>query len=229
MGDDAAAVQQSGRVPDHGPYRFGDALRERLVANLAAFPRRAAGLGLEAAHGLRAAAVAVTVVADAAGDGAFLLTRRASRLRAHAGQWALPGGRVDDGETVETAALRELEEEVNLRLGPDAVLGRLDDYRTRSGFVIAPVVVWGGTAPTLRPHPDEVFSVHRVALADLDRPGSPRFVRIPESDRPVVQLPLLDDLVHAPTAALLYQLREVAVHGRHTRVDHLEQPLFAWR
>lgn len=136
---------------------------------------------------------------------------------------------MDPGEDAETAALRELAEELGLTLDAAAVLGRLDDYPTRSGFVISPVVLWAGVAPALTPHPAEVESVHEVPLAQLDIPGSPRFVTIPESDAPVIQLPLLDTLIHAPTAAVLYQFREVGMHGRDTRVAHYEQPVFAWR
>src|SRR5581483_11819763 len=80
-------------------------------------------------------------VAGTAGGPAVLLTRRASRLRAHAGQWALPGGRVDPGEEPVTAAFRELVEELDLRLDPSALLGVLDDYPTRSGYVITPFVL----------------------------------------------------------------------------------------
>jgi 8-oxo-dGTP pyrophosphatase MutT (NUDIX family) len=164
-----------------------------------------------------------------AGGAAFLLCRRASRLRSHAGQWALPGGRLDDGETHMDAALRELDEELGLRLDPDSVVGLLDDYPTRSGYVITPVVLWGGADPQLEPAPDEVLAVYRIGLHAL-RDSEPRFISIPESDRPVVQLPLGNDLIHAPTAAILYQLREVALLGRPgVRVDHLEQPVFAWR
>jgi len=164
-----------------------------------------------------------------AGGAAFLLCRRASRLRRHAGQWALPGGRLDDGETPLDAALRELGEELDLRLGPDSVVGLLDDYPTRSGYVITPLVLWGGEDPQLDPAPDEVFAVYRIGLQAL-RDSEPRFVSIPESDRPVVQLPLGRDLIHAPTAAILYQLRQVGLLGRPgERVDHLEQPVFAWR
>ena len=205
-------------------YPFAPALAERVRANLAAHPRTTLAL-----EGRRAAAVAVTLVADAEGHGCFLLTRRAARLRRHAGQWALPGGRLDDGETVAAAALRELAEEVGLRPGTDAVLGLLDDYATRSGFVITPVVVWGGTAAELVPDPEEVAAVYRVPLAVLDEPGVPRLKRIPESDRPVISIAMVGTHVHAPTAAIVYQLREVALHGRTTRVVHFEQPVFAWQ
>ena len=205
------------------PQLFGDALRERARANLAGFERRAL-----APDGRRPAAVAVVLLGDDEGRACFLLTRRAATLRAHARQWALPGGRIDPGESAEGAALRELEEEVGLARGAAAVLGLLDDYGTRSGFIITPVVVWGGAHVELTANPDEVASVHRVPLADLDSPEVPRLVTIPESDRPVIQVPLLSTLVHAPTAAVLYQLREVVVHGRPTRVAHFEQPVWAW-
>jgi 8-oxo-dGTP pyrophosphatase MutT (NUDIX family) len=199
-------------------------MRDEVSTRLATFPSTVIDVG-----GHRPAAVAVTLCTDAAGVPSFLLTQRTSRMRNHAGQWALPGGRVDEGETVEDAARRELEEELGLTIAATDVLGRLDDYRTRSGFVIAPVVVWGGANPTLTPNPDEVARAYVVPLADLDRPDAPRFVTIPESSRPVVQMPLLGHLIHAPTAAILYQLREVVLHGRHTRVADLEQPVFAWR
>lgn len=204
-------------------HPFCDALRERARAHLAAFERRAL-----AADGRSPAAVAAVLVPDEAGRACFLLTRRAAQLRAHARQWALPGGRLDPGESAEGAALRELEEEIGLVRAPASVLGLLDDYPTRSGFVITPVVVWGDGDMALRPNPDEVAGVYRVPLADLDRPDVPRLVRIPESDRPVIQVPILSTLVHAPTAAVIYQLREVVVHGRPTRVAHFEQPVWAW-
>jgi ADP-ribose pyrophosphatase YjhB (NUDIX family) len=164
-----------------------------------------------------------------AGGAAFLLCRRPPNMRRHAGQWALPGGRLADGETPLDAALRELDEELGLRLGPESVVGWLDDYATRSGFVITPVVLWCGDDPTLAPDPDEVAAAYRIGLqALLD--SEPRFIPIPESQRPVLQLPLGNDLLHAPTGALVYQFREVALRGRiGEHVDHVEEPVFAWR
>ncbi len=209
---------------DPAPLLFDAALRERVRTNLASFDRR----GYPGSD-LRAGAVALALLADEHGEPCFVLTRRADGLRAHGGQWALPGGRLDSGESAAEAALRELEEEVGLRVLPESVLGALDDYTTRSGYVITPIVVWADTAGPLKPNPHEVAAVFRVPLAELERPDVPRLRRIPESDRPVISIPLLGTHIHAPTAAILYQLREVAVGGRDTRVAEFDQPVFAWR
>jgi 8-oxo-dGTP pyrophosphatase MutT (NUDIX family) len=214
--------------------RFDDALKEIIRGRLAAFAtsRRPDG------HGLKRAAVAITVVArdesdewGRPGDAAFLLTRRAPKLRAHAGQLALPGGRVDAGETLQEAALRELEEEIGLSLDESHVLGTLDDYPTRSGYLIAPVVVWTPGNAVVSPNPAEVDRLFRIPLSELRRPESPEIFSIPESDRPVIRLPipLMKTEINAPTAAMLYQFREVALEGRATRVEHFDQPVWAWR
>jgi len=206
------------------PHRFDDELRERLRSHLAGHDREPVPIGA-----LRAASVAATIVGDGRGRACFLITRRAAVMKTHAGQWALPGGRIEEGEDAPEAALRELEEEIGLHLDREAVLGVLDDYPTRSGFIITPVVVWGGESPELTPDPREVARIHVVPLSKLDAPGVPRLRRIPESERPVISIPMLGTHIHAPTAAVLYQLREVAIHGRPTRVAHFEQPVFAWR
>ena len=204
---------------------FAVELRDRVARNLAAFERRE----LPREAGLRESAVAVTVVGNPLGRACFLLTYRSSSLRRHAGQFALPGGRLDEGETPDDAARRELHEELGLDLPPDAVLGRLDDFVTRSGHLIVPVVLWGVSAPLLVPNPGEVEEAYLVPLSDLDRPDNPHLFHIAESDRPALCLSLMDTTVFAPTAALLYQFREVCLRGRNVRVAHFEQPLFAWR
>ena len=169
-------------------------------------------------------------MAGVAGGAAFLLCRRAAGMRAHARQWALPGGRCEVGESPEQAALRELDEELGLSLDQASILGLLDDYPTRSGYVITPVVVWAGGDVELHPDPREVAHAYRIGLTELCRADSPRFVRIPESDNPVVQVPLGGDLIHAPTGAVLVQFRWVAIEGRiDERVDGFEQPVFAWK
>lgn len=195
--------------------------RDSLTLALSQWDRVTHPLG-----GRRAAAVTLAVVDTDEGPG-IVLTKRSSRLRAHAGQWALPGGRLDAGETHEAAAVRELHEELGLAVDVGDVLGRLDDYPTRSGYVITPVVVWAGSAVGMTPNPHEVASAHVVPPSVLD--VEPRFISIPESEAPVIQLPMLDTLIHAPTAAVVYQFRELALHDRVTRVDHLEQPVFAWK
>jgi len=204
--------------------RFDEVFLAQARANLEGFERRAVPV-----DGRKAAAVAIVLVPDDEGRACFLLTKRAPALRAHTGQWALPGGKVDAGESHTLAALRELDEELGLRLEQGSLLGTLDDYGTRSGFVITPVVFWSDHVGLLRPNPSEVARVYRVPFADLDGPDVPRLVSIPESDRPVIQVPILGALIHAPTAAVIYQVREVVAHGRATRVDHFEQPVWAWR
>ena len=197
-------------------------LRAETLRKLAEFDRVPANR-----PDLRQAAVALVLIEDAQGRPCFLLTMRAATLRAHAGQYALPGGRIDAGETVIEAALRETWEEIGLQLGPESVLGELDDFITRSGYVMTPVVVWGGTNPILNPSPDEVAILHVVPLDDIDI--EPRLISIPESDAPVIQLPLFGNYVHDPTAAVIHQFREVVLRDRPTRVAHFEQPVFAWR
>lgn len=193
--------------------------------------------------GLRAAAVALAITDEGHGAGlpsmaahtswrrnaALLVTRRSGALRNHAGQWALPGGRTDAGETPEQAALRELREEIGLHLGPQHVLGRLDDFATRSGYLITPVVVWAGTARQARGNPAEVASIHRIPMEELLRADAPILDAAPAGPHPVLRMPVGAGWIAAPTAAFLYQFREVCLLGRCTRVAHFEQPTFAWK
>lgn len=192
--------------------------------------RRAAVVLAVVDAGLGAALPGFAAHASWSGDAAFLLTRRSERLARHAGQWALPGGRIDEGETAQAAALRELHEELGLLLDPDCVLGTLDDYATRSGFVITPLVVWAGAAPALTPDPAEVASVHRVPLTELLREDAP-FLDPPHKghEHPVLRMPLGEHWVAAPTAAILYQFAQQCLLGRPTSVAHFDQPQFTWR
>ena len=200
--------------------------RQRLVELCASFTRLSEPTDMQ---GLKHAAVALVVVDGMnKNDPCLLLTRRSPRLRSHAAQWALPGGRCDKGETVVDAALRELDEELGLKISSDDALAVLDDYPTRSGYVVTPVVVWGGRIKQITPNPDEVQSVHRAPMTQLSDDSRVEFLTIPESDRPVIRLRVWDSTIHAPTAAFLYQFRELWA-GRVTRVAHLEQPVFAWR
>jgi 8-oxo-dGTP pyrophosphatase MutT (NUDIX family) len=206
-------------------YQYDEDMRARVAANLGGFARIQSS-----AEGLKHAAVAIALVCDDNGEGAYVLTRRTARLNSHASQFALPGGRIDDGETPIEGALRELREEVNLHLEEDAVLGLLDDYTTQSGYLITPIVVWAGADAEMEANPQEVARIHRVTFRELNRPDSPEFVDIPESERPVIRLLMGENsALHAPTAAMVYQFREVGLHGRETRVSHLGEPVWAWR
>ncbi|NUR91264.1 MAG: CoA pyrophosphatase [Nonomuraea sp.] len=188
-----------------------DVLREQITAHLTAFDRRE----VPPVEGVRRAAVTVCVLEDADRVPYTILIRRAARGR-NPGQWALPGGRLDDGETPVEAALRELAEEVGVA-GVE-VAGLLDDFVTDSGFVITPVVAFGGRQ---EPVADayEVASVHPVPLDRFLAPGVPRW----QGD--LLQMPLGPEIViHAPTGAILWQFAEVALRGREQRVFDVAQP-----
>jgi 8-oxo-dGTP pyrophosphatase MutT (NUDIX family) len=204
---------------------FDDATRRNIAALCAAFTRAAPDA---AAPELKRASVAIALMAANEKETALLLTRRASGLRTHRAQWALPGGRCDVGETPIEAALRELSEELGLAVSADAVLGLLDDCPTRSGYLITPVVMWVGGGQRILPNPQEVASVHVITLDTIERADAFDFVTIPESMRQVVRFHYEGRLIHAPTAAMIYQFREVLA-GRATRVSELEQPVFAWK
>ncbi|HET6731625.1 NUDIX hydrolase [Mycobacterium sp.] len=171
--------------------------------------------------GLRAATVVIAVT-EQNGQYGIWLTKRSAEMREHPGQYVLPGGRVEPGEDSVAAGLRELAEELGIGLTRDHVLGRLDDYATRSGYVIAPIVCWAANGVDAQPNPDEVASVHFVSFAELLT--TPRFEAIQKTDRRVIQLPLLGFLINAPTGAVLYQFAEVVLRDRLIRVSDLEEP-----
>lgn len=227
-------------MTDH--YRHNNSLLEKTRLNLSLFD-----LHSHIDPELRGAAVVLTISAHSStGEACLLLTLRSSSLRKHAGQFALPGGKIDAGESVEQAALRELSEELGLDLKEQDILGRLDDYPTRSGFVISPVVVWNSTSSALLPNPDEVARVYEIPLTQL---ATSDFATISYNDtsrqhiqnqadtvtenreHPFLSISpaALNTTVYSPTAAIIYQFREVALFGNATRVAHFEQPAFAWK
>jgi len=215
-----------------------DTLRLTIARHLAGFAVNRAD-----DSNVRAAAVAVAVTDECYGadlDGlprheepqsgaALILTRRSSKLRSHPGQWALPGGRIDPGETPEQTALREMREEVGLDLDEMAVLGRLDDFVTRSGFIMTPIVIWAGANRELVANADEVDSIHRIPVTEFLRTDAPMLEPTADGGAPVLRMPVGSNWIAAPTAAILFQFREVCLLGRDVRVAHYEQPGFAWR
>jgi 8-oxo-dGTP pyrophosphatase MutT (NUDIX family) len=206
------------------PERLDDRLRARIAHHLAGFER----VRFDQPE-LVPSAVAVVLVTGPAREPAFLLTRRAAKLHRHGGQFALPGGRLDEGEDVCAAARRELFEELGVALDERSVIGLLDDFATRSGYVITPVVLWGPEVGRLTPNPAEVAVSYRVPLSELYRSDAPILTPTADGDAPILSLPLVGTEIFSPTAAIIYQLRELALEGRITRVHHYEQPRFAWQ
>jgi 8-oxo-dGTP pyrophosphatase MutT (NUDIX family) len=207
-------------------FLFNAGFKALVSARCVGFKREAVGTD----KALKQAAVAITLVAadDDSGRAAFILTERPSTMRNHAGQWAFPGGRCDEGETIAQAALREIEEEIGLRVPESDVLGTLDDFVSRSGYHITPVVVWAENSEPLRLNEEEVAIAYRIPLDGFVTKESVSFVSIEESPRPVIRIALMGSHLHAPTAAILYQFCEL-LEGRIARVSEFEQPLFAWR
>ena len=82
---------------------------------------------------------------------------------------------------------------------------------------------------TCSANPAEVASIHRIALAELLRSDAPMLEPSRHGPHPVLRMPIGDSWIAAPTAAMLYQFREVCLLGRDTRVADFDQPDFAWR
>ena len=170
--------------------------------------------------------MAVALLVDSSGEPCVPIFQRSSDMRRHAGQMALPGGKLHEGEDAAGGALRELEEELGLRLDNDSVMGRLDDFDTRSGFTISPVVVWSGSdVRDLRPSKTEVARLFPVPLSVL-REASAEAHPGPSQ---LFSLLLPGVQVFAPTAAILYQFSEVGLEGREVRVADFYQPPWTHR
>ncbi len=119
--------------------------------------------------GFRRAAVLVPLL-EAEEGLSLLFTVRSAALANHAGQISFPGGRVEAGEDLLSAALRETEEEVGLRLEPGAVLGALSDHPSPARYVATPLVARVAWPQPLAMNPGEVaetFTVPVAALASL--------------------------------------------------------------
>lgn len=200
----------------HGHHTVIDT-RATVESNLRAFERTASP------SPQRPAAVAV-VLLDDGGAPCVPIFQRPADMRRHASQMALPGGRVHEGESVVECAMRELHEEIGLEVDAGDELGRLDDFDTRSGFTITPIVFWSAArAADLRPSPAEVAVMFLPTTTDLlaAAAGAGR------GDSFSMRLPGVE--VFAPTAAMLYQFAEVALLGRDVRVADFYQPPWTHR
>jgi 8-oxo-dGTP pyrophosphatase MutT (NUDIX family) len=195
-----------------------EALKAKIAANLAAFPRIAIDLG-----DLRPAAVAV-LLSPLDGEPTYVLTRRALTMRRGAGNYALPGGNFEPGEDAVAAAIRESAEELGVVTDRIVALGLLDDFVTLGGHRVTPVVLWSPDPLTLNPDPTEVQEAWLNPVAELDHPESPRREAHPDGGEPIARMYARGQWINPPTAAFLYQFREVALHGRATRVSMIGQP-----
>lgn len=212
-------------------YQHTSTLRDRIASQLQNFAAKPwTDQTTDGGRPLTSAAVVLAISKQTDSENACIyLTLRSSKLRKHAGQFALPGGKLDPGETTQQAALRELSEELGLSLESSQVLGTLDDFPTRSGFVITPVVVWNNSTKALRPNPDEVARVHEIPLSELTHPELASLEETATTPILSIYPPSVGTTVYSPTAAIIFQFREVALLGSSTRVAHYEQPDFAWR
>lgn len=192
--------------------------RAAIAANLAAFPRRALD-----PTGRRRAAVAI-VLSRQEGELTYLLTRRALTMRRGAGNYALPGGNLEPGEDAVTAAIRETSEELGVAITPQEALGMLDDFLTLGGHIVTPVVFWSDETLSLNPDPTEVDRAWFEPVERLNHPDSPMSEDHPDGGEPILRMFADDNWINPPTAAWLYQFREVGLHGRHIRVSMIGQP-----
>lgn len=111
---------------------------DAALARLREIAGRRQSIAIDAPN-LRRACVLIPIVRS--GDGwSILLTRRAENLAAHSGQIAFPGGGVEEGESLQDAAIREADEEVGIPPDKVELIGRLDDLITNSGYLVAPFV-----------------------------------------------------------------------------------------
>ncbi len=168
-------------------FTICDELQQQITDNISRLDR----ISIEGNESLRQAAVAIVLTSAPDRDEAcILLTRRPVTLKRHSGQYALPGGKLDPGEDALQAGLREMEEEIGLTLAPSNLMGMLDDFGSRSGFCITPLVFWAGAHVALEPAPDEVEVVFHIPLEELNDSRIPQMMDVEGTQSPVFCAPL---------------------------------------
>ena len=210
--------------PHAGMLQHNQLLRETLQANFQVFDRQQAASAVPP----RRAAVGIVLAPNELGECCYIFTQRSLNLRRSAGQYALPGGMLDEGETAVEAVRREVAEEVGVSLGLETLVGELDDFVTLAGIAMTPVVLWSPDPIALAPAPDEVHEAWLVPIAELNHPDAPKMIKdshAPAESAPMIlRMPVRGEWINPPTAAVLYQFREVVIHGRLVRVDETTQP-----
>ncbi len=188
------------------------ALRERLAyvppEAIAALATSDDAVGLNRGSLVPAAVLVPIVHGERPG---VLLTKRSSRLKSHAGQVAFPGGRIERGDaSVEAAALREAEEEIGLHPDSVEIAGRLPDYVTGTGFLIAPVLALLPDGLALTPSEAEVEAIFTLPLSVLLDPNAPerRRVYFRGRDREFWVWPHPEHYIWGATAAILVNLAQ---------------------
>ncbi|MGH9280352.1 MAG: NUDIX hydrolase [Acidimicrobiales bacterium] len=152
-------------------------------------------------------AAALLALFEECGDARVVLIRRAIALPTHPGEIALPGGRVEEGESMVDAALREASEEVGIEPADVDVVGWLDRVvGGTSGSVATPIVGLLRRRPKLVAAPGEVEAIFDVALSDLMAVYREERWDVPVPDRAMHFFELPEDTVWGMTARILYQL-----------------------
>lgn len=153
-------------------------------------------------------AAAVLVAMTEREEPGMLLLHRPSNMRAHPGQVAFPGGKIDPGESVVDAALREAWEELGIEIDKVRVVGTGDMYRTHSGYEITPVLATVPADIEIVPNPTEVAQWFEPPVRHMFAPENhiERWVDWEGGKRPYYEIPWREHNTWGVTAALIVNL-----------------------
>ncbi len=138
----------------------------------------------------------------------MLLLHRPSNMRAHPGQIAFPGGKIDPGESAEEAALREAWEELGIKPEQVQIVGKGDVYRAHSGFEITPVIATVPADIEIVPNPTEVAQWFEAPVAHMLHGDNhlERWVEWEGGMRPYYEIPWQEHNTWGVTAAIIVNL-----------------------